>query len=63
MHRLAVVAERLLREPFRVAALLGAFGPSVAVGMEGDPLNAESQTALFEFCGAVATADGLEIGE
>ena len=63
MHRLAVVAERLLREPFRVAALLGALRPSVAVGMKGDALDAESRAALLEFRGAVATADGLEIGE
>ena len=31
MHRVAVVAERLLGEPFRVTALLGALRPSVAV--------------------------------
>ena len=63
MHRLAVVAERLLGEPFRVAALLGSLRPSVAVRMKGDACDAESFAALLEFRGAVTTADGLEIRE
>jgi AraC-like DNA-binding protein len=37
MNGLAVVAERLLCESFRVAALLGSLRPSVAVRMKGTP--------------------------
>jgi len=36
MHGLAVVAQSLLREPFRVADGLGAFRPGVAVAVERD---------------------------
>src|ERR1017187_9670017 len=40
MHRLAVVAQRLLREPFGIADGLGAFGPSVTVAVQRDAGNA-----------------------
>jgi hypothetical protein len=39
MHRFAVVTKSLLREPLRVAAVLGALCPSVAVGMQRDAFN------------------------
>src|SRR5579862_4992802 len=63
MNGLAVVTKRLLGEPFRIAALLCALRPRVAIGMKRNALDAKSLAALFEFRGAVATADGLEIGE
>ena len=63
MHGLAVVPERLLGEPFRVAALLGALRPCVAVGVKGHTFDAKAHAALFEFRGTIATADGLEMGE
>src|SRR5439155_17413250 len=61
MHRLAVVTERFLREPFRIAALFGALRPRVAIGVKRDAFDAESITALLEFRGAVASANRLQI--
>ncbi len=40
-------------EPFRVAAMLGALRPSVAVRMKGNAFDSESFAALLEFRGAV----------
>ena len=49
MHGLAVVTERFLREPFRIAALFGALRPRVAIGMQRDALEFETLAALLKF--------------
>src|SRR5689334_214149 len=45
MHGFAVVAERLLRKAFRVAALLGSLCPCVAIAVERDSGAADAATA------------------
>jgi hypothetical protein len=47
MHRLAVVAQGLLRETFGIADGLGAFRPSVAVAVKRDALDAELAAMAF----------------
>jgi len=63
MHRLAVVAQRLLCKPLRVAALLGAFGPGITVGMQRHTLDTKPPATLLELSRTVATPDGLQVGK
>ena len=63
MHGLAVVAECLLGETFGVAALLCAFRPSVSVGMQRHPCDAQPFAALLKLCRPIAATDGMQIGE
>jgi len=42
MHRLAVVTERFLRELLRVATLLGALRPCIAIRVKRDAFDAKS---------------------
>ena len=63
MHSLAVVPECFLREPFRVAARLGALRPRIPIRVKGDALDAKSLTTLLELRGPVARANGLQIWE
>ena len=57
MHRLGVVAEGLLGESLRVAALERSLGPSVAVGVQRYPFDSQALAALLEFRGPVAGAN------
>ena len=63
MHRLAVVPQRLLGEPFRVAAGARPFRPRIAIGVQGDAGDAESAAALLEFGGPVASPHSAHVGE
>ncbi len=55
MHRLGIVPQRLLCEPFRVANCFGAFCQSVAVTVERDALDAKPLAALAKSLGAFFT--------
>ncbi len=61
MHRLAVVSQSLLREPFRIANCLCPFRPGVAVAVQRHALNAEADTVSLELGGAISGAHGLQI--
>src|SRR5438552_2307364 len=63
MHRLAIVPERLLSEPLRVATLLRALRPGVAVGVERNAFDAQPHAALVEFGGAIAGANRRQVGK
>ena len=63
MNGLRVVAERGHGVALGITARFRAFGPSVAVGVERDAGDAETGAALLKFGGAVAGADGGEIGK
>jgi len=60
---LAVMAELLLGKALRVSRNLGTLGPGVAVGVQGDPLDAESVATLLELGGPVSGPYGGEVGE
>jgi len=55
MHRLAVVAQSLLREPFWVTDGLGSFRPCVAVTVERYAGDAKLTATRSELGGAVAS--------
>ena len=61
MYRLAVMSQSLLRKPFRVANHFGAFGPSVPVAVECNPLDAQLLAPLLKLRGAVAGAHARKI--
>ena len=63
MHGFAVVTESFLREPLRVAARLRPLHPSIAIGVQRNPIDSQPQTALMKLRGAVATANGLQVGK
>ena len=63
MHRLAVVAQRLLREAFRIPTGAGPFRPRISIRMQGHPFDAKSPTALLELRGPIAGPHGAQIGE
>ena len=51
VHRLGVVSQRLLREPFQIPALQGPFGPSIPIGVQGHALDVEPLAPLPELRG------------
>jgi len=55
--------ERFLREPFRIAADLGALSPSVAVRMQRDPGDAEASARAPEFFRPVPFGELLVVRE
>jgi hypothetical protein len=48
MHRLAVVAQSLLRESFRVADGPGSFRPRIPIAVQRYPGNSQPVTPLLE---------------
>jgi hypothetical protein len=56
VNRLRVVAEHLLREPFRVAATLGPLRRGVAIRVQGKSVGVQRDTAILDFRGAVAAS-------
>jgi len=61
--KMGALSEGFLCKPLRVAARFRPLRPSVAVRVQRHALDAQSITSLFEFRGAVATANGLHIGK
>src|SRR5687767_12303829 len=59
--RLAIVSQSDLRPPLRVACLLRAFRPRIAVAVQGHAFDAESLATLLELGCAVAAANGAQI--
>ncbi len=48
MHRLGIVPQRLLREPFRVAALERALGPRIPIRMQRYAFDPQAIAPLLE---------------
>src|SRR5512136_3410645 len=63
VNGLAVVSEGFLCKPLWVAARLRSLRPSVAVRVQRHALDTQSNASLLEFRGAVATANGLQVGK
>ena len=63
MDRLAVVPQRFLREPFRIAHGFGALSPRVTIRMEGHALDAKTLDALPKLRGAIRSAHLRQIGK
>jgi hypothetical protein len=61
MHGLAVVTERLLREPLWITALLGALSPSVSVRVQRHSLDSKPLAPLLEFGCAVTATNGPQV--
>ena len=57
------LSESFLRKPLRVAANFRSLRPSVAIGVQRNPVDSQPHTALVKLRGAVATTDGLQIGK
>jgi hypothetical protein len=53
MHGLAVMAERFLREPFRIAALFGPFRPGITVTMQRYVHDPQPDAAALEILSTI----------
>lgn len=61
MDGFAVVTKCLLRESFGITGCLRPLCPGVAVAVQRDAFDAQTNTALVKFRGAVACAHGPQI--
>src|SRR5580693_5105539 len=60
MDRLAIVPQRFLGKPLRIAGNFGTLRPGVTVGMKRYAFNAKPFTPLLEFRGAITGANRLQ---
>ena len=63
MHRLAVMAQRLLRKTLRITGHLRPLGPRVTIGMERHAADAQPAAALLELRGAIARPHAAQVGK
>ena len=63
MHRLAVVPQSLLREPFRVATFQSPFRPRIPIRMQRHTRNFQPDTALTKLRCPVPSAYGAKVRE
>src|SRR5437762_10865342 len=63
MHRLAVMTQRQLCEPFGITRRLCPLRPRIAIRMQRYTVNAQADTTLLEFRGPIARANRDEVGK